>query len=114
MLQGSPITVSMPGTFSDALGGTGTFGGTFAINSFVRDENRIVASGTLTGTLVDSQGRALSVLQFQTITLPVEPATGADGCPELLRFEVGPFQIDWLGLPVSLGRVSLYIAEEPL
>src|SRR5258705_13499185 len=57
-------TVSVPttGTFTDALGGIGTFAGTLTIDRFTRQGGQLLAVGTLTGTLTDSLGAVLGTI----------------------------------------------------
>ncbi len=56
---GSGLTIPLTGTFTDTLGGTGHFVGTFNVQRFAVDNNQIVAVGTVTGTLTNSVGTVL-------------------------------------------------------
>src|SRR5437764_1011691 len=62
--SGGGITIPVTGTFTDALGGTGHFVGSFNVQRFAVDNNNIVAVGTLTGNLTNSVGTVLgSIVQ---------------------------------------------------
>jgi hypothetical protein len=101
-------TVPITGTFTDALGGTGTFAGTFDISRFAVQDGGLVAVGTLTGTLTDSAGTVLGTVTRQ-ITLPVDIAQAT--C-QILDLTLGPLDLDLLGLVVHLDQVHLNITAE--
>jgi hypothetical protein len=94
------ITVPMRGAFPDAAGGSGTFEGTLAITSFVREADLIFAVGMLTGTLTDSRGHSLPGIVEQMVRLPVE-------VPAPDRGELTLFQVELLGWRVELDKVVL-------
>jgi hypothetical protein len=102
------VAVPVTGTFIDALGGTGTFVGSFDISRFVVRGGQLLAVGTLTGTLTDSLGNVLGTVT-RTISLPVGIAQAT--C-EILDLELGPLDLDLLGLVVHLDRVNLEITAE--
>src|SRR5215217_1479603 len=66
----SGLTTPITGTFTDALGGTGTFVGTFTIQRFTSQGGQLAAVGSLTGTLTDSLGAVIGTVT-QIITLPI-------------------------------------------
>jgi phage-related protein len=103
-------TVSAPvtGTFTDALGGTGTFTGTFTPTRFVTQNGQLAAVGTLTGTLVDSLGAVVGTVSQQVTTL----VTQAQGSCQILHLELGPLDLDLLGLQVHLDQVVLDITAQ--
>jgi hypothetical protein len=100
--------VDIEGTFTDALGGTGTFAGEFDVARFARQGGAIVAVGTLTGTLTDSLGALVGTVT-QQVTLPVDIAQAT--C-EVLDLSLGPLDLDLLGLVVHLDEVNLNITAE--
>ena len=102
-IAGIPIT----GTFTDALGGTGTFVGTFDIQRFVRQGGALAVVGTLTGTLTDSLGNIVGTVT-QNITLPV----AATGTCDILHLVLGPLDLNLLGLQVHLNQVVLDITAQ--
>src|SRR5512147_1924115 len=66
----SGLTAPVTGTFTDALGGTGTFAGTFTLTRFVNQSGALAAVGTLTGTATDSLGNVVGTTT-QQVTMPV-------------------------------------------
>jgi len=102
------LTVPITGTFTDTLGGTGTFDGTFTVQKFTSSGDTLNAVGTLSGTLTNSVGTVLGSV-LQTITLPVDITTAT--C-EILDLSLGPLHLDLLGLVVDLNQVHLTITAE--
>ena len=106
---GLPIPVS--GTFTDALGGVGNFVGTFDLQRFAVQNGQIVAVGTLTGTLTDSAGTILGTV-VRTISILLDAAATQASC-DILHLELGPLDLDLLGLVVHLNRIVLDIEAQP-
>ncbi|MGC5016977.1 hypothetical protein [Micromonospora sp. DT47] len=105
----TPVT----GSFTDALGGTGTFAGTFTPTRFVNQNGQLAAVGTLTGTLTNSVGTSLGAVTRQ-VTVPVQasvPAQAVASC-DILNLELGPLDLDLLGLQVHLDKVVLDITAQ--
>jgi hypothetical protein len=98
------LTIPLTGTFTDALGGTGHFVGTFSVQRFAQDNNQIVAVGTLTGTLTDSVGTVLGSI-VRTISLILNSAATQASC-EILHLELGPLDLNLL-----LGNLLCAIAN---
>jgi hypothetical protein len=95
----------------------GVFNGTLRITSFAVQNNALVATGLVTGTVLNTTGVASSVVR--TVTIPVRtgagaraPAAASAGC-EILHLELGPLDLDLLGLVVHLDRVVLDITAVP-
>jgi hypothetical protein len=105
------ITVPITGTFTDAIGGTGRFVGTLNIQRFALNNNQIVAVGTLTGTLTDSLGAVLGSI-VNTVSLILNQAATQASC-QILHLELGPLDLNLLGLMVHLNRVVLDITAQP-
>jgi hypothetical protein len=82
------------------------FTGTLAITDFAVQGNQIVAVGTLSGIL---QGVGRVVTQ---ITLPVALSSPAAAC-DILHLELGPLDVDLLGLVIHLDRIVLDIDAQP-
>jgi|SRR5687767_10704064 len=109
----TPFTFLVNATSADQ----GSFTGTFKIARFAVDHGVLVASGSLAGTLVDEN--AVSTVIYRTVTVPVIlPPTTARAtaapvdCP-ILHLELGPLDLDLLGLVVHLDRVVLDITAVP-
>lgn len=108
---GSGLTVPVTGTFTDALGGVGHFAGTLNIQRFAVQGGQLVAVGTLTGTLTDSAGTVLGTI-VKTITALVNSALTQASC-QILHLELGPLDLDLLGLVVHLDKIVLDISAQP-
>lgn len=109
--QPGGVTVPITGTFTDSLGGVGRFVGSFNVQRFAVDGNQIVAVGTLTGTLTNSVGTVLGTI-VKTVSLIVNSAATQASC-EILHLELGPLDLNLLGLVVHLDRVVLDISAQP-
>jgi hypothetical protein len=96
------------GTFTDALGGTGTFAGSLLLQSFKVQNGAIVAVGTLIGTLTNSVETVLGTIT-QPVTLPVGNMSAT--C-QVLHLELGPLDLNLLGLMVHLDKVVLDITAQ--
>jgi hypothetical protein len=101
---GVPIT----GTFTDALGGVGTFTGNFDVQRFVSRNGQLLAVGTLTGTLTNSLGAVIGTIS-QAAAIPV---LGAAGTCDVLHLTLGPLDLNLLGLVVHLNQVVLDIVAQ--
>ncbi|HEU5161817.1 MAG TPA: hypothetical protein VFV54_01605 [Thermoanaerobaculia bacterium] len=111
------------GTFTDATGGTGTFKGTFYLTKFAVAENVLVARGLLSGTLVNSAGVTLGSV-MKSVSIPVTNAGGSAAAGvatmavgttaicDVLHLELGPLDLDLLGLVVHLDQIVLDIDAE--
>jgi hypothetical protein len=110
-LAQSGLAVPITGTFTDALGGTGTFTGTLDIQRFATQGGQLVAVGTLTGTLTDSVGTVLGTV-VRTVTMLIDSAATKASC-QILHLELGPLDLDLLGLTVHLNKVVLDISAQP-
>src|SRR5918911_1075458 len=87
----------------------GKFAGTFAIKEFAVVDNQIVAVGTLTGTIQNAVGNVIgTVLRTIRLLVTIRGAT----C-DILHLELGPLDLDLLGLQVHLNRIVLDIDADP-
>jgi hypothetical protein len=96
----------IPINISNALG---SFVGTYTITQFVVQNGVLTAVGTLAGTVTNAAGAVLGTVN-QTLTLPV---TSAQASCEILHLELGPLDLNLLGLVVHLDRVVLDITAQP-
>ena len=103
------LSVPVQGTFTDALGGVGTFTGSLNLQRFTVVNGVLTAVGTLTGTLTDSLGNVVGTVS-RSVSLPVSNISAA--C-EVLHLELGPLDLDVLGLVVHLDRIVLDITAQP-
>jgi hypothetical protein len=99
-----PIT----GTFANG----GIFTGTFTLQRFATSGGQVVAVGTVAGTATQGTGAAAQVLTgISTVALPLlTPPTAS--C-DILHLNLGPLDLDLLGLQVHLNEVVLDITAVP-
>jgi hypothetical protein len=108
-----PYTVPVTGTLQD---GTGNVAGTLTIDRFARQNGGIVALATFDGTVTDATGTITR--GSQAVTLPVTlPGAGssiaaAQASCQVLHLELGPLDLNLLGLMVHLDRVVLDITAQ--
>jgi len=99
--------VSVPVTGTASKGGK--FTGNFAISQFKVAGNQIVAVGTLTGTIQNSVGNVIGTVLK---TVQMITTISAASC-DILHLELGPLDLDLLGLQVHLNRIVLDIDADP-
>lgn len=97
------ITVPVTGSGSGS-----TFAGTLKLEQFAVSQGQVVANGLLTGVLTAADGTATSIVQ--TVSLPVQ--TSGATCP-ILHLDLGPLNLNLLGLQVKLNEVVLDISAQP-
>jgi hypothetical protein len=90
--------------------GGGTFNGILNITQFVAQGGVISAVGTLSGTLTDALGNVLGTITNLPISLPLTSTQGSS-C-QILHLELGPLDLNLLGLMVHLNRVVLDITAQ--
>jgi hypothetical protein len=115
--DGSSVQIPVAGVVSGAAENSAKFAGTFTVQRFVNDNGTIVAVGTIAGTVTDPAGNVVRS-GLQTVAIPVtatqvaDPAlaaiTAAAVCP-VLHLDLGPLNLNLLGLQVDLSRVVLDI-----
>jgi hypothetical protein len=99
----TPVTVPISGTLQD---GTGAVAGTFTIDRFANQGGDVVAVGTFAGTITDGAGNVTS--GSQAVALPVTAQATCD----ILHLELGPLDLNLLGLMVHLDQVVLDISAQ--
>ena len=100
-----PPSISIPIVGS---GTGGTFAGTFRLTRFVAGQGGVVANGVVTGVLTAADGTVTSIVQ--NVTAAVTP--GTTSC-QILHLDLGPLNLNLLGLQVDLSRVVLDITAQP-
>jgi hypothetical protein len=113
--SGASLAVPIAGT-----GDGTTFAGTFNIQRFVRSGNQIFARGTLVGVLTDTAtGSGRTVIR--QLRLPLDTTSGGQVSNDavsiaaicsVLHLDLGPLDLNLLGLLVHLDPVVLYIDAE--
>jgi hypothetical protein len=88
----------------------GTFVGTFDLGRIGLKDGKLVALGTVKGTLRDSVGNLIG----KVTAVAAEFALGGiGGSCSILHLELGPLDLDLLGLVVHLNRIVLDITAQP-
>ena len=90
--------------------GGGTFTGALDITRFVSQGGVISAVGTLSGTLTDALGNVIGTITNLPISIPLTSTQGS-ACP-ILHLELGPLDLNLLGLMVHLNKVVLDITAQ--
>lgn len=104
--------------------GGGSFAGTFSVERFAEDKGQIVAIGRLNGTVKGAPGGDKEVKNHPA-RMPVKATSEASNatssqaaasdqqaCP-ILRLQLGPLDLNLLGLRVQLNAIDLRIGAEP-
>jgi hypothetical protein len=89
----------------------GTFTGTLDVTRFTVQNGALAAQGLLTGTLKDALGTTIGTVTNAAVTIPVTDIA-ATAC-EILHLELGPIDLNLLGLMVHLDQVVLDITAQP-
>ncbi|GAA2203680.1 ABC transporter substrate-binding protein [Sinomonas flava] len=103
----APTTVPITGTATD---GVTTFAGTFDLTKFAVQNGQLMAVGTLTGTLTNTVTGVVQNVS-QQVSLPVLGGTTSGTC-DILHLDLGPLNLDLLGLQVHLNEVVLDITAQ--
>ena len=99
--------VSIPVTGTTTRGGK--FTGAFNVKQFSVVNDQIVAVGTLTGTIQNSVGNVIGTA-LKTVSMIV---TFKGASCDILHLELGPLDLDLLGLQVHLDKIVLDIDADP-
>jgi hypothetical protein len=101
--KSNPLTIPVTGTGSGAA-----FTGTFQLQKFATDQGQVVATGILSGVVTTAAGATTSILRTVTVPASVTQATCA-----ILHLDLGPLNIDLLGLQINLSQIVLDITAQP-
>src|SRR5438477_9327555 len=82
----------------------------FQLNRFIIQNGQLAAVGTLTGQLIDAAGNVIGNIS-QVVTIPVSLLQVQGQC-EILHLELGPLDLNLLGLMVHLDKVVLDITAQ--
>jgi hypothetical protein len=103
----APTTVPITGTTN----GVTSFVGSFNLTQFANQNGQLMAVGNLVGTLTDPvTGLTQSV--NQVVSLPVGGNATTSGTCDILHLDLGPLNLDLLGLQVHLNEVVLDITAQ--
>ena len=106
--SGSPETTFPVSFVGTSTAGAVNFVGTLSLQKFDVQNDQVVAIGSLTGTLT---GAVAGVVTNLLVTIPVIDAN-ADAC-EILHLELGPIDLNLLGLVVHVDRIVIDITAQP-
>jgi hypothetical protein len=99
----TPLNIPIAGAGDGA-----TFAGTFKLQKFAVDQaGQLVATGLLTGVVTTAAGVTTSVVRTLTLPAAVTQAT----C-EILHLDLGPLDLNILGLQINLSQVVLDITAQ--
>jgi hypothetical protein len=102
------VSLPVTGSFTDGAG-VGKFIGTFTLDKFDVVDGKLVAIGKLTGTLTNALGAIIGTIVDLVLSLLV---TGHQGTCDILHLELGPIDLDLLGLMVHLDKIVLDITAQ--
>jgi len=103
------LSVPVVGTATGAAI-TGAFNGTATITRFVASHGQLSAVGTLTGTITDATGKVQSLVT--TFNVPIAPTAITAAC-EILHLDLGPINLNLLGLNIQTNEIVLDITAIP-
>ena len=88
---------------------TGTFTGALTITQFIAQNGQVAAVGTLVGTVTNAVTGAVTTIS-QDVILPLL-AAAPGSCP-VLHLELGPLDLNLLGVAIHLDKVVLDITAQ--
>jgi hypothetical protein len=104
-VQAGGVSVPVAGRTSKG----GKFTGAFNIKEFRVAGDQVVAVGTLTGTISNGAGSVVGTVLKTIQMLVTIPSASCD----ILHLELGPLDLNLLGLVVHLDRIVLDIDADP-
>jgi hypothetical protein len=114
LLPSTPAVAQTPTQNIPIVGSAGpglTFTGFLDINQFDAQGGVINAVGTLSGTVTNTAGEIVATLTDFAVNFPLTSTQGTS-C-QVLHLELGPLDLDVLGLVIHLNRVVLDIQAQP-
>ena len=104
----SPETTFPVSFVGTTAAGAVNFVGTLSIQKFDVQNNQVVAIGNLTGQVT---GAVVGLVQNLLVTIPLIDAN-QEAC-EILHLELGPIDLNLLGLVVHVDRIVIDISAQP-
>ncbi|MEA3551346.1 ABC transporter substrate-binding protein [Pseudarthrobacter sp. C1] len=101
---------SVTGTINQTIDGVGTLAGSFTPTGFGTQDGNLTVTGLVDGTFTDLAGVATPV--SQTVTTTVEAGQSNTAC-DIINLDLGPLNLNVLGLVVDLNQVQLDITTVP-
>lgn len=109
MAQAKPAAQDLQVPITGTLPGGGTFTGVYDLTRFAVQNGQLTAVGTLSGTLKNAVGDVIGTVSNVAVNLPI---TAANGTCQILHLELGPLDLNLLGLMVHLDKVVLDITAQ--
>lgn len=103
-------TANVTGTINETIAGVGTFTGSFTPTGFGTQDGNLTVTGLVTGTFTNLAGVATPV--SQTVTTTVEAGQSNAAC-DIINLDLGPLNLNVLGLVVDLSQVQLDVTAVP-
>lgn len=98
---------------TQVIAGIGTFTGTFTPTSFANTGGQLTVDGVLNGQVTDAAGNVLAtVTNLAFNDVPIIGAAAQNAC-QILNLDLGPLDLNILGLRVQLNQVQLDITAVP-
>jgi hypothetical protein len=104
-----PVRAVAESTINEAIPGVGTFVGSFTPTTFSTQNGQLSVTGLVEGTFTSLTGVATPV--SQAVTTVVDGATTSGSC-DILHLDLGPLDLNVLGLQVDLNQVVLDITAQ--
>ena len=98
-----PVTLPVVGT---VVGG-GTFNGTATVTRFINQNGQLTALGVVTGILTNATGTPTTVVSTFATPVNITAATCS-----ILHLDLGPLNLNLLGLQVDLSQIVLDITGQ--
>jgi hypothetical protein len=98
----NPLTVPISGTGADGA----SFLGTFTLDRVLAQAGQLLGLGTLAGTVTRPNGTTQDI--SRAVQLPLTPS----GTCQVLHLELGPLDLNLLGLRIQLNQVVLDITAQ--
>jgi len=86
----------------------GAFSGTFRVTRFLVQNGQLMAQGNLTGAVTNALGDVVATVN-QSLVLPV---LDIHGTCQILHLELGPLDLNLLGLLIHVDRIVLDITGQ--
>ena len=93
--------------------GDGTFEGLVDITSFELVDGTLTATGTVTGDVLDAAGNVIGSIVDVPFTTTADLTNPGGGKCDILELNLGPIDLDLLGLVVNLSAIDLNVDAVP-
>ncbi|RKO23679.1 ABC transporter substrate-binding protein [Pseudarthrobacter phenanthrenivorans] len=97
-------------TINETIDGVGSFTGSFVPTGFGTENGDLTVTGLVEGTFTSVDGVVTPI--SQTVTTTVDAGTSNAAC-DIINLDLGPLNLNVLGLVVDLSQVQLDITAVP-